>query len=215
MLQVSCIPSPLLSYRSLSPPLSPSMQYRHTRPTLLQRPPVTDPKMWPSCGLTRRSLDRCGKVVAVSQSKFVALRPAHTMVSLMPVGRTQSEKAVLEQSWKDTEQQPVSTTPLPSWREAVNQTCPAQPLRWRPPIPCSKNVVKKEEEMPSKEDGIMADTLQDLRFLEKLLSSNLEQGDMGNSEVHRTLFKSLVHLKKILTLAPEVGNTPSPSWKPV
>jgi len=53
---------------------------------------------------------------------------------------------------------------------------------------------------------MIADTLQDLQCLEKLLSASLDQGDMGNSEVHHKLLKALVELRKKLVLVPELWN---------
>jgi len=103
-------------------------------------------------------------------------------------------------------------------REHVEQTLPSKSLQRRPPSPCREENAVKKKDRPSKEDGIMADALQDLKFMEKLLLSNLDQGDTGNSEVHRTLFKSLVHLRNTLVPAPEVGSASSSkpiSWCPV
>jgi len=202
--------------RSASPPLSLSWQHGQVAiPTLLQHPPDTDLKMSPSCGQRRSSMNRRANMENVSPHRIFAVqRPAQVMVSLMPVGLKQPERAVLGKSWRGTEQQPASTAAPPSCSEQAEQKLPSKYLQRRPPSPSpySENVDEKRE-WPNKEDGIMADTLQDLKFLEKLLSSNLDQGEMGNSEVHRTLFKSLVHLKKIMTLAPEVGSVSS--WKPV
>jgi len=177
-------------------------------PTLLQHRPITEPKMWPSCGQGPTSISRCGILDNVSAPRQVsAEQPAHSIVCLMPVGFKQADTAVLEQSRRGAEQQPASITPPPSvWKQAKH-AFPSEPLHCGlpspSPSPFSENVGQKKD-WPNKGDGIMADTLQDLKFLEELLSSNLDQGDMGNSEVHRTLLKSLFHLKKIMVLVPEV-----------
>lgn len=183
------------SMGSDSLPPSPSSPNRHVAPlTLLQNPHMTHPKLWPSCGQRGGSMNCHGVVESVSPCRELAVQ--------------QPGRAVMEQSQPGTHQQPASTTPLPSPWEQTKTTLPSLPLKWRPPSPCGESFANKMER-PSKQDGIIVDALQGLQFLEKLLSSNLDQRDKGNSEVHRTLFKTLIHLRKILALAPKVGSVPS------
>jgi len=223
-LQVQPFSSPIASTSSACPLHSPSFQYRCcATPVHLQRLPMTGPKDSPSCGQRRRDIDPHGRMVGTSpRDRFYVQQPLNRMVCLVPVGLKQQDGAVSERSWRGTEQRSVSTTPLPSPREQqsasttplpspreqAKQTLRSESLQCRPLSLCRESFTKKMEQ-PSKEDGIMADTLQDLQFLEKLLSSNLDQGDMGNSEIHRTLFQTLVHVRKTLALPPQLGSAPS------